>query len=67
MTIGVGGMDVPVNVDEAGLRYALGETKTEDEGEGEGEAEDDAPGLAGELPAEAGTVATAPVPACGWR
>jgi hypothetical protein len=64
MAIGVGGMDVPVNVAAAGLRYALGEIDTEDEDEGE--AEDDAPGLAGGLAAEAGTVATAPAPACGW-
>jgi hypothetical protein len=68
MAIGVGGMDVPVNAVEAGLRYALGETGTETKDEGEGEAEDDAPGLAGGLAVEAGTVATAaPAPACGWR
>ena len=65
MAIGVGGMDVPVNVAEARLRYALGETTTEDEGAEE--AENDAPGLAGGLAAEAGTVAAAPAPACGWR
>ena len=63
VTIGVGGMDVPVSLDNAGLRYALGETGTD----ADGEAEDDAPGPADGLEAEAGAVATAPAPACGWR
>ena len=61
--IGVGRMDVPATPDKAGLMYALGETGTD----AEGEAEDDALGLAGRLDTEAGAVATAPAPTCGWR
>jgi hypothetical protein len=63
-TTGVGGMDVPEEPDRAGLRYALGETRAD----AEGEPERDVPGLAAGLDdAEAGELATAPAPACGWR
>ena len=63
-TIGVGSMDVLEDRDRAGLRYAFGETCAD----AEGEAEDDVRGPAAALPdAEAGVVATAPAPACGWR
>jgi hypothetical protein len=60
--IGVGGRDEPISPDEAGLRYALGETGID----AEGAAEDDASGLAGALAAEDGAVTTAPEPADGW-
>ena len=63
-TTGVGGMDVLEDRDRAGLRYAFGETCAD----AEGAAEDDVRGPAAALPdAEAGAVATAPAPACGWR
>ena len=61
--IGVGGRDEPISADEAGLRYALGETRIDTEGA----AEDDASGLAAALAAEDGAVTTAPEPAGGWR
>ena len=61
--IGVGGRDEPMSSDEAGLRYARGETGIDFEGA----AEDDASGLAGGLAAEDGAVTTTPAPACGWR
>ena len=61
--IGVGGRDEPMSADEAGLRYARGETGIDFEGA----AEDDASGLAGGLAAEDGAVTTTPAPACGWR
>ena len=62
-TIGVGGMDVPKELDEAGLRYTFGESCAD----AEGGAEDDVRGLAAGLDdAEAGAFATAPAPACGW-
>jgi hypothetical protein len=67
VTIGVGGSDVPVILDEAGLRNALGDNGIDAEGEDEDEDEDDAPGLADGLDAEAGRVAAAPAPVCGWR
>jgi len=62
-TIGVGGMDVLEDLDRAGLRYTFGETRA-DAG---GAAEDDVRGLVAGSDAEAGVVATAPAPACGWR
>jgi hypothetical protein len=63
-TIGVGGMDVPEELDGAGLRYAFGERCAD----AEGGAEDDVRGpTAGLDDAEAGAFATAPAPACGWR
>ena len=65
VTIGVGGTDVPVNMDWDGLKNAFGETAAGDEGEAEAGAEDDAPGLADGFDAEPGRVATAPAPACG--
>ena len=65
VTIGVGGSDVLVILDEAGLRNALGDNGID--AEGEAEDEDDAPGLADGLDAEAGRVAAAPAPVCGWR
>jgi hypothetical protein len=61
--IGVGGRDEPMSSDEAGLRYARGETGIDFEGA----AEDDASGMAGGLAAEDGAVTTTPAPACGWR
>ena len=63
-TTGVGSMDVLEDRDRAGVRYAFGETCAD----AEGAAEDDVRGPAAGLPdAEAGAVATAPAPACGWR
>ena len=63
-TIGVGGMDVPEELDGAGLRYAFGESCAD----AEGGAEDDVRGLAAGLDdAESGAFATAPAPVCGWR
>ena len=50
--------------DRAGVRNAFGETRAA----ADGADEDDVPGLAAGLDdAEAGEVATAPAPACGWR
>jgi hypothetical protein len=63
--IGVGARDVPLSADEAGLRNALGEIGLD--AEGEAEAVGDAPGLDAGLGVEAGRVATAPAPVCGWR
>jgi len=60
--IGVGGKDVLVKPDAAGLRYALGETGTDVVGD----AGDDTPGLADAPEAEAGTGAASAL-ACGWR
>jgi hypothetical protein len=63
-TTGVGGIDVPDELDRAGLRYAFGETRAG----AEGEAERDVGGLAAGLDdAEAGELASAPAPASGWR
>ena len=62
---GVGGIDVLLSPDAAGLRNALGEIGAD--AEADGEAEGAASGLAGGFDAEAGRVATAPAPACGWR
>jgi hypothetical protein len=62
-TIGVGAMDVLEALDRAGLRYTFGETGAV----AEGAAEDDVRGLAAGSDTEAGVVATAPAPACGWR
>ena len=63
-TSGVGGRDVLETRVRAGLRYTFGETCAD----AEGGAEDDVRGPDAALPdAEAGAVATAPAPACGWR
>jgi hypothetical protein len=63
-TSGVGGRDVLEDRDRAGLRYTFGETCAD----AEGGAEDEVRGPDAALPgAEAGEVATAPAPACGWR
>ena len=63
-TIGVGGRDVLEALDRVGLRYMFGETRAA----ADGADEDPVPGLSTGLDdAEAGEVATAPAPACGWR
>jgi hypothetical protein len=63
-TIGVGGRDVLEALDRVGLRYMFGETRAA----ADGTDEDPVPGLGTGLDdAEAGEVATAPAPACGWR
>jgi hypothetical protein len=63
-TIGVGGKDVLEVLDRVGLRYMFGETRAA----ADGADEDPVPGLGTGLDdAEAGEVATAPAPACGWR
>ena len=63
-TIGVGGRDVLEALDRVGLRYMFGETRAA----ADGADEDPVPGLStGLADAEAGEVATAPAPACGWR
>jgi hypothetical protein len=62
--IGVGGRDVLEALDRVGLRNMFGETRAA----ADGADEDPVPGLeAGSDDAEAGEVATAPAPACGWR
>ena len=62
--IGVGGRDVLEVLDRVGLRNMFGETRAP----ADGADEDAVPGLgAGSDDAEAGEVATAPAPACGWR
>ena len=63
-TIGVGGRDVLEALDRVGLRYMFGETRAA----ADGADEDPVPGLGTGLDdEEAGEVATAPAPACGWR
>ena len=63
-TSGVGARDVLEVLDRVGLRYMFGETRAA----ADGADEDPVPGLGTGLDdAEAGEVATAPAPACGWR
>ena len=61
---GVGGRDVLEALDRVGLRNMFGETRAA----ADGADEEPVRGLdAGLDAAEAGEVATAPAPACGWR